>query len=186
MRYWLLTSTTYGSWLPGDVRGSITSVRDYRPTDASTNSRIEHDVFGTPWEPPIPGLRRSAEALLKSPPVVLTLPQAEAALAQFQETARFRSWRLLAAAIMTNHFHLVIGATNDSQPRKMLNDLKAYGSRALNRRFGKTKSSRWWTSGGSKRWLRGERAVHNAIRYVIYKQPNPLVTWFAKDATDIA
>jgi hypothetical protein len=27
-RYWLLTSTTYDTWLPGDERGSVTRVKD--------------------------------------------------------------------------------------------------------------------------------------------------------------
>ncbi|HYH63802.1 MAG TPA: hypothetical protein VD866_03795 [Urbifossiella sp.] len=43
MLTWLLTSTTYGTWLPGDRRGSVTSVRDTRPDDAPTVVRIEHD-----------------------------------------------------------------------------------------------------------------------------------------------
>jgi hypothetical protein len=29
-RYWLLTRTTYGTWLPGDVRGFVSRVRDLR------------------------------------------------------------------------------------------------------------------------------------------------------------
>ena len=31
MRYWLLTSTTYGTWLPGDERGFVGRVWDTRP-----------------------------------------------------------------------------------------------------------------------------------------------------------
>ena len=33
MRNWLLSNTCYGTWLPGDRRGSVTSVRDLRPDD---------------------------------------------------------------------------------------------------------------------------------------------------------
>ncbi len=33
MTTWLLTSTTYGTWLPGDPRGSVTSVLDFRPEE---------------------------------------------------------------------------------------------------------------------------------------------------------
>src|SRR5262249_61062771 len=43
-RYWLLTWTTYGSWLPGDARGSVASVRN------KTGPRIEHDQPGIPVE----------------------------------------------------------------------------------------------------------------------------------------
>ena len=27
-RYWLLTSTTYGNWLPGDPRGFVSTIHD--------------------------------------------------------------------------------------------------------------------------------------------------------------
>src|SRR5437763_1061534 len=30
-RYWLLSSTFYGNWLPGDPRGFVSRVRDRRP-----------------------------------------------------------------------------------------------------------------------------------------------------------
>jgi hypothetical protein len=79
-RYWLLTWTTYGTWLPGDRRGSVTSVRD------GPGPRVEHDQPGTPCEPYLPGLNASARAAQKGPPIYLTLTQAEALLAQFQET----------------------------------------------------------------------------------------------------
>jgi hypothetical protein len=56
MRAWLLTTTTYGSWLPGDRRGSVTSVRDERPNDPPSVVRIEHDIPGEPNEDAIPEL----------------------------------------------------------------------------------------------------------------------------------
>ncbi len=183
MRYWLLTSTTYGTWLPGDPRGSVTSVRDYRPTDSPTTSRVEHDRPEEPWEPSLPELYESARLQMKGPPVFLTREHAPVLLTQFCETATYRQWTLLAASIMANHFHLVLAVADDPEPRKMLADLKAYGSRALNRCCGKPRSGRWWTSGGSKRKLPDERAVRAAIYYVLHKQPHPLMTW-SPESTD--
>jgi hypothetical protein len=80
MRAWLLSNTTYGTWLPGDVRGSVTSVRDRRAGDKPTPFRFEHDIPGEPWEDPIPGLQRSAVERLKGPPIYLDLEKAEALL----------------------------------------------------------------------------------------------------------
>jgi len=122
-------------------------------------------------------LRRSAEKLLKGPPIYLTLPQAEAALAQFLETAQHRGWVLLAASIMANHYHLVIGASEAVAADRVLSDLKAYATRRLSREFGAPASKTWWTSKGSQRWLRDDRAVADATNYVLYKQPHPLVVW---------
>ncbi len=113
---------------------------------------------------------RAAQSKLKGPPVFLTGAQAAVLLGQFQETATHRGWKLLAVAIMANHFHVVVA--DDPDPRKMLADFKAYGTRALNREFELPRSGKWWTTGGSKRKLPDRRAVSSAINYVLNKQPN--------------
>jgi REP element-mobilizing transposase RayT len=172
MRHWLFTNTTYGTWLPGNKRGSVTSVRD-----ATVISRIEHDQPGTPWEGHIPGIECSAAALLKAPPLFLTLRQAEIVLAQFQETALYRERTLHAISIMHNHWHMVTTVPGDPDPNRLLTDIKAYASRALNREYGKPPSSTWWTMRGSKRKLASAAALAGAINYTLYKQPNPLVVW---------
>jgi len=122
-------------------------------------------------------LRRSAEARLKRPPILFTLDQAKTLLQQFHESASLRKWRLLATSIMANHFHAVIVIPRATDSQSALQTLKSYGSRALNERFGKPKSGTWWTKSGSRRLLPDEQAIASAIRYVVEKQPNPLVTW---------
>jgi len=177
MRTWLLTNTTYGTRLPGDWRGSVTSVRDLRANDPPSVVRFEHDIPGEPSEEEIPGLHASAISLLKGPPIYLDLERANLILEQFRETASYRYWTLHAAAIMFDHFHLVVEVPDDPNPDKILADFKAYGSRALNRKFGIPPSKTWWTNGGSKRKLSDREVVFAAIRYVLVKQPDPLVVW---------
>jgi REP element-mobilizing transposase RayT len=167
-RYWLLTWTTYGTWLPGDERGFVSNVR------AASGAGVRHNLPGAPCDAGIPELRQYMEARLKCPPIYLHADQAAALLDQFQETARYRSWLLTAAAIMRNHVHLVVGVPGDPDPSDLLGDLKSYGSRALNRRWGKPASGTWWTEAGSKRKLPNEAAVLGAIQYV-RGQANPLV-----------
>lgn len=180
MRRWLLTNTTYGTWLPGNPRGSVTSVRDFRHGDPASAARIEHDIPGQPWEENLPGLYASSLQLLKAPPIFLDIKHATYLLEQFQETALYRDWTLYAMAIMSTHFHIVVQVPNDPDPSKVLADFKAYGSRALNREFKKPLSATWWTNKGSKRKLPDDRALKNAIDYVLYKQPNPIVVWSLK------
>jgi REP element-mobilizing transposase RayT len=177
MRNWLLSNTTYGTWLPGDPRGSVTSVRDRRSGDEPSPFRFEHDTPGEPWEDEIPGLRHSALEQMTGPPIYLDLEKAEILLAQFQETAGYRNWTLRAVALMANHFHLTVQVLDDPHPRKILADFKAYGTRTLNRRYGQPPSETWWTDKGSKRKLPDERALANAIHYVLYKQPHALLIW---------
>ncbi len=160
MRHWLLTNTTYGTWLPGDARMSV--------TDLTGRSEITQ---------PLPKLERHAAGLQRGRSILLTPPQAESLCHQFQETAAHRGWKLLALSIMANHFHLVVTVCEDPDPRRVLADFKAYGSRCLNREFGKPANGTWWTTKGSKRKLPDERAVASAVNYVLHKQPRPLVTW---------
>jgi REP element-mobilizing transposase RayT len=174
MRTWLLTNTTYGTWLPGDPRGCVTSVRDLRPGDEPCFVRLEHDLPGEPWEDPMPGLYRSAAENMTGPPVYLNLAQAEALLTQFQETAAYRERILLAVAVMRNHFHMVVQVPGDPCPKRLLADFKAYGARALNERFGRRPSKTWWTENGSKRKVCDLPA---AAHYVLYRQLSPLVVW---------
>ncbi|HEY1380038.1 MAG TPA: transposase [Gemmataceae bacterium] len=175
-RYWLLSSSFYGNWLPGDPRGFVGRVRDGRPDDPPVPSRLLHDLPGTPYDADLPGLHRAAKTVLRSPPVRVTVEQARALVAQFRETASYRGWQLLAAAVTANHVHLVTGVPGDPDPTKVLGDYKAYGSRALNRRWGRPPAGTWWTYDGSKRKLRDERAVRDAVVYV-RDQPYALVVW---------
>jgi REP element-mobilizing transposase RayT len=169
-RYWLLTWTTYGSWLPGDARGFVSNVRDV------PGPEVRHNIPGTPCDWDMPELQLSARQALKCPPIYLVYEKALVLVGQFQETSTYRGWLLLAVGIMSSHTHLVVGVPCDPDPSVILGDFKSYGSRALNRRWGKPASGTWWTESGSKRKLRDEAAVQAAIQYV-KDQPNRLVIW---------
>lgn len=176
-RYWLLTNTCYGQWLPGDQRGFVGRVWKHRQDDPIAQRRVEHDVPGEPYDEDMPGLEQVSRALMTGPPIALTTAQAAVLLEQFQETARFRNWELRAVAIMFNHFHIVVGVPGDPKPAKILGDFKSWATRRLSERFGQPLSETWWTERGSKRKLANENAITNATNYVLHKQPNPLITW---------
>ncbi|MBA4019292.1 MAG: hypothetical protein C0483_19170 [Pirellula sp.] len=181
MPAWLLTNTFYGQWLPGDERGSVTSVRDRRPDDQVSDKRIEHDLRGTAPEPPRRGLERASLLRLKHAPISCTVVMAETLFRQFQETATFRKRPLWAVAIMWNHMHMVVHAPDDPAPDRLLGDFKAYGSRALNRACSEQVAARWWTDKGSKRKLGDDADVAAAIHYVTQEQPEPLLVWSLRD-----
>ena len=122
-RYWFLTSTTYGTWLSGDGRGFVGKVW------GEDGTSVKHNLPGTPYEEDIPGLRRFMREKLKCSPIFFTPEQADVLVNQFQETAAYRGWLLLAAAVMAWHFHIVVGVEGDPNPSDILGDFKSYGSR---------------------------------------------------------
>jgi len=170
-RYWLLTWTMYGQWLSGDPRGSVT-----RLETAGQSHRKEQDEPRSPRTESIPELYDSAKSRLRSDPIFLTQPQADLLLTQFKETCDYRKWFLAGTAIMANHLHVVLGVPGDPDPEDLLRDLKAYGSRTLNRTYGKQKAGTWWTESGSRRKLPDSTAIDFAINY-LRDQEFPLLIW---------
>jgi REP element-mobilizing transposase RayT len=175
-RYWLLTNTCYGNWLPGDARGFVGRVWEHRSDDPAKQRRVSHNRPEESYDRAMPGLEGKSRRLMLGPPIRLTKSHAEVVLAQFQETARFRQWELNAVSIMFNHFHIVAGANEELRPAKILGDFKSWTTRRLNERFGRPDSETWWTERGSKRPLPDEQAIAAAVRYVLQRQPGPLVT----------
>jgi REP element-mobilizing transposase RayT len=176
-RYWLLSNTCYGNWLPGNKAGFVGHIREHRQDDPAADRRVVHDLPRTPCDADIPRLQEAARALMKGQPIQLTLSHAEVMLAQFQETARHRKWSIEAVAIMFNHFHIVVGVNGDPEPGKILGDFKSWCTRRLSQRFGEPASGTWWTERGSKRKLPNQTALLAANEYVLFKQPSPLLTW---------
>jgi REP element-mobilizing transposase RayT len=167
-RFWLLTWTTYGSWLPGDSRGFVSEVRD------SEGNKVLHNEPGTPCDADLPALARFAASRMTEPGVLLNGAQAEAVALQLRETARHRGWRLLALAVMANHIHVLVGVPGDPDPEKLLGDFKAWCTRRLNQGWGQR--DRWWTQSGSRRRKKTADALRAALCYV-RDQPYALVVW---------
>lgn len=182
-RYWLLTNTCYGNWLPGHRRGFVGQIWEHRLDDLVDKPRVRHNLPSQAFDESIPGLEEAAQNLMKGPPIHLDRQHAIALLRQFLETATHRKWLPQAISIMFNHFHIVVGVSGDPNPSKILGDFKSWGTRALNAKFGQPASETWWTERGSKRKLPDERAVISAVHYVLHSQPAPLVTWPAGPAT---
>lgn len=169
-RYWLLTWTTYGTWLPGDQRGFVSNVRD------GPGPEVRHNIPGAPYDVDDERVRQRALDRLIGEPVRLTSEQAGIVAAQFRKTAGYRGWSLLAVAVMANHVHLVVGVSGDPEPAQLLHDFKSYATRALKARGHVPSGGRWWTESGSRRKLPDERALAAAIAYVL-RQRGALVVW---------
>ncbi len=169
-RYWLLTWTTYGTWLPGDDRGFVSNVRE------GDGPEVRHNTPGATPEAKVRGLVIDSRERMLGPTVYLNAAQAGVVLEQLHETARYRGWELAAVAVMANHLHLVVGVPGDPEPDTLLRDFKSYASRRLNAVVAKPASGTWWTQSGSRRKLPNDTAVQAAVEYV-KRQHSPLLVW---------
>jgi len=146
---YLLTWSTYGVWLPGDIRGwTKESVGQQLP-----NRLVERDA-----------MRR-----MKADPVKLTAAQRNTVEATIRKHCEIRSWELFAVNSRTNHVHVVLAAPE--HPDEARRQFKAWCSRRFSelvRASGEAAQAKktWWGEGGSSRYLYDQRSLEAAIAYV--------------------
>lgn len=172
---YLLTWTTYGSWLPGDARGYVSF------TPGTEHEYVIHNVPGEPYDFDHSDLREHASTLQRGPTVLLGVTHARVCVESFRETARSHGLCIGAGAVMTNHVHLVV-QPESREGAQLLNLFKGVSSRQLTQQFGHPIGAKWWTRHGSRRALPDDRAVGAAVEYV-WNQPSRLMV-FAYDPND--
>ena len=151
---YLLTWTTYGTWLPGDRRGWV---------DQETGGPE------VPIQRPNTALHTDMHRRLKGLPVVLSNVQRRMVDETIREVCCHRCLKCHAVNCRSNHVHVVVTAV-DRIPERVLSDLKAWCSRRLNKESHGDQRRRWWTRHGSTRYLNSERSVFAAVDYVLNQQ----------------
>ncbi len=110
---YLLTWTTYGTWLPGDSRGSVGEQgKPGHPIDSPDVQRVE-----------------LARERMVCPAFILSNEQRAIVQAVVREHTAFRGWTLHAVNTRTNHVHVVLSA--NAKPEDAMGKLKSRVSRVL-------------------------------------------------------
>lgn len=144
---YLLTWTTYGTWLPGDERGWV---EKNKPGIQSAD----------------PNRHGEACQLLKEAPVFLRPVHRRIVEDTVVKHCAFRGWHLHAVNARSNHVHVVVTAPG-TKPEAIMVQLKAWCSRRLNEYAGHEGSQKkWWTQHGSQKWINDVAYLQNATRYV--------------------
>ena len=150
---YLLTWRTYGTWLPGDARGSI-------------HRRANH--FGDRTASAHPGREKYARQELKHASVLLTEHQRLVVEGANQETAEHAGWTVIGQSARTNHVHVVISTL--CEPERAMNSLKSWATRRLREAGLLDGETKPWERHGSTRYLWTEHDVDRAVRYVLEAQ----------------
>ena len=112
-------------------------------------------------------------------PCVLDEAGRAVVLATIQGYCTHRGWNLLAAHVRSNHVHAVVEA--ETRPEKIMNEFKAYASRALNRLASDGPDRKRWARHGSTRWLWKDEDVRHALRYIIDEQGEAMALFVAEE-----
>jgi hypothetical protein len=150
---YFLTWTTYGSWLPGDPRGWMS-----RGGDARASRPRLHGVM----------MRQLPETI-----VMLSVSERQIVQQAIETTCIRRGWVVHGSQCRTQHVHAVITAA-DERPKTVLVQSKSWATRTLDAASGRAHlPRRWWTRGGSIRFVYGERALAQVVEYVMECQDRP-------------
>jgi REP element-mobilizing transposase RayT len=153
---YLITWTTYGTWLPGDVRGWIKAgMQGIQAPDRDIESQ--------------------ARELMVEGEVRLFMSQRDIVEQTIVDHCQIRNWTLHALNARSNHIHVVVTADRDID--EVMIQLKAWCSRKLSDAAGLTEKvaykagrKHWFTEDGDKEVIHDEEHLRNAIRYVLEGQ----------------
>ncbi len=147
---YLLTWSTYGTWLHGDDAGSV----DRR-----------HNKFGTPFLEPSRGWVEHMRRKLTHEPVTLSIPMRDAVAGAIRAHCLKRGWTLAGLSVRTNHVHIVI-VQPSIKPEPMVKQLKEWAPRYLRRANLVGSEQEVWSAHASTRYLYEHGSVERATEYV--------------------
>src|SRR5262245_59649720 len=133
----LLTWSTYGTWLPGDARGWV---------------EYQHG-----FHLPNPILELESAARMTEDACRLAPDQREIVEKQVTESCEYKRWLVHAVNCRTNHVHIVLSSS--APPRTIREQLKAWCTRRLNEQQANSgipmqqRRRQWWAERGSIRWI---------------------------------
>jgi len=138
---YMVTWTTYGTWLQGDKRGYVKDGRILKPDEDLEKANLRN---------------------LQKSPVRLTTIQKEIVNQAITDEAKQLGQNILAIAVCQNHIHLVI-AYNGTPIESSVKHYKNAALLAL-RKHGH--QGRVWSSGFDKRFCFDEKSLQKRIDYV--------------------
>jgi REP element-mobilizing transposase RayT len=146
---YFLTWTTYGTWLPGDDRESVTH----------GNNR-----YKDPFSPPDVCVADAARKTMPHAPLTLTKHMRAVVDQAIVDHCNHRGWRLHALNVRTNHVHAVVSAIDT--PEIVMTQFKAWSTRRLREQDLVDPTTKVWTKHGSTRYIWEQESIEPAVRYV--------------------
>ncbi len=154
----LITFRCYGSWLHGDLRGSVDRL---------------HNRYKAPYAAPNENRNRHNKDMLKGEPVVLDASRRVSVETAIRGTCVHRRWTLRAINVRSNHVHIVV-SIGGMKSELALNAFKSNATRQMKEDGCWQMDHSPWVDKGSRRNLWNERSVERAIDYVINGQGDEL------------
>ena len=138
---YMVTWTTYGSWLQGDKRGYVKNGKIFEQNDK---------------------LKSANQGQQKYPTVKLNSEQKQIVENTIIEEAKRINHKIFAIAVCSNHVHIVAGVSEESIEQDV--HRYKYSATLALRKFGSY--DKIWSKGFDKRFCFTDKELENKIRYV--------------------
>lgn len=154
---YFITFRTYGTWLHGCERGSVDDEHN-----VVGQPRLGRDAAREAWE----------RSLLRHEPLMLDAERRYVVEATVREVWAHRRWTLLEVHVRTTHVHVIVSAPQT--PERVMNDLKAYGTRRMREAGVLGEDVYPWAEHGSTRYINDQESLGRAVEYVVREQGEEL------------
>ena len=105
-------------------------------------------------------------------------PIREVVLNSIINTCDYYGWPLYAAHVHSNHVHLITESAKEIE--RVMQKIKLYCSRELNKQLKPTRKTKYWTHHGSTRYLWNDINLNNAMEYVVNEQGGKMACYCAE------
>lgn len=161
MKHWLVTWTTYATWLPGDSRGFRTwRGREYVPPPQryAVGDRPTYDAGF--YKARLEAARTAADA-----EVNLSAAERQVVLASVRDELQETVLKPTVLAVGAAHVHL-LAEFGEVPIRRMVGRLKAAATRAMREKCGSEPDKRFWAKGCHMRSCDDDASIRSAFEYV--------------------
>lgn len=164
---YFITFTTYGSWLHGDKRNSVDP---------------QHNTLTSPRINPNSNLFNKMRLNQNHSNIILNPQQRNETVNEIQKTCKHYDWCLFAVHVRSSHVHMIVQAA--CAPEKVLTQIKAYTTRALNKLTRQHSQQKYWSRHGSTRYIWSSTFLFPVMEYVMDQQGEKMAcfheNWYEK------
>jgi REP element-mobilizing transposase RayT len=166
---YFLTFRTYGTWLHGDERGSVS---------------FKNNQFKQPLITPHKNLRKHMQSMMCEPALQFSTVQRQTVLQSIIQTCQYNHWILYAVHVRMEHVHLVLQSSSTKEDTQKI--IKCYATKELKKHHSElSQRSHFWSRQGSTRNIWSPESLFPALHYVIKQQGEPMALFYDKKYYDL-
>ena len=165
---YFITLRTYGSWIHGNPKGSVTR---------------QNNIFNTPRFSYCKKWQDTMQNAMQETRLALNKNQRETLLQSMVNTCHYNHWRLLAAHVRVDHAHLVLQSAFSKE--ETMGKIKCYATKELKKNYPVLRDrTHFWSRHGSTKNIWIPEEIFYFLYYVVRDQGKPMALYYDQQFYD--